>query len=179
MGMKVVVLYKSKYGSTRQYAEWLGESLQAPVFSIDGFSPSELAKYDLVIIGGWIRVGKITCAEFVIQNWEALKDKQVAVYSVSATKPGEPEVLEFYKSSFPDHMREKIRFFPLWGRFQSANTADKFLMLVPKTALRIKLLLAPTEGVRSRYRGITERFDHVERSALQPLIEYCKSLGAS
>ncbi|OGG47408.1 hypothetical protein A3D66_01440 [Candidatus Kaiserbacteria bacterium RIFCSPHIGHO2_02_FULL_50_9] len=176
MNKRTVVLYQSKYGSTKQYAEWLGESLGAPVFSIDGFSPEKLVRYDLVIVGGWIRIGKITCADFIAENWNLLKDKQVVVYSVSATKPGEPEVLDFYKSSFPLALRERIRFFPLWGRFRSADMADKFLMLVPKTALRIKLLLAPTEGVRSRYQGITERFDHVERTALQPLIEYCKSL---
>jgi len=30
----IAVIYKSKYGSTKKYAEWLGEDLQADVFEL-------------------------------------------------------------------------------------------------------------------------------------------------
>lgn len=32
---KTVVIYKSKHGSTKKYAEWIGEELECPVLSAD------------------------------------------------------------------------------------------------------------------------------------------------
>ena len=33
--MKAIVIYKGKYGSTAQYAEWIAEALYLPVLDID------------------------------------------------------------------------------------------------------------------------------------------------
>ncbi len=50
--MPILVLYKSKYGSTKQYAQWIGEALQAPVRSVDDVRDAELKDATTVIIGG-------------------------------------------------------------------------------------------------------------------------------
>ena len=45
---KTVVIYKSKHGSTKKYAEWIGEELECPVFSADDFSKKELEDYESI-----------------------------------------------------------------------------------------------------------------------------------
>src|SRR3989344_207432 len=166
---RVLIAYASRYGSTKQYANWLGESLGADVFPVEDIDPKQLENYDTVIVGGWVRIGKIMCADFVLHNWAVLKDKKVCIFSVSATKPTEDIIQEFYEKNFPGEIREKVTFFPLWGRFTELNFIDSFLTLVPKTAFYIKLFLAPSQKNRSVYQGLTEKFDHVERSALEPI----------
>src|SRR3989344_7706268 len=168
---RAAVIYASKYGSTKQYAEWIAETLPADIVSLDEVRPEDLKKYDLIIAGGWMRVGKIMCADFIIDNWEMLKEKKVVVFSVSATRPTEPVIQQFFEGSFPSTIHAQVRFFPLWGRFSEVDMADKFLMLVPRTPLSLKLLLAPSEESKSRYKEITQSFDHVERTSLQPLLQ--------
>lgn len=51
---KTVVIYKSKHGSTKKYAEWIGEELECPVLSADDFSKKELEDYENIIFGGCV-----------------------------------------------------------------------------------------------------------------------------
>ena len=56
---RTVVVYTSKYGATEQYARWIGEELDCPVFSLDKFSKGQLDNYDNIIYGGGVQAGGI------------------------------------------------------------------------------------------------------------------------
>jgi len=40
---KTVVIYKSKYGKTKQYAEWIAAELNAPLFDHTEIKPHQFA----------------------------------------------------------------------------------------------------------------------------------------
>src|SRR5574344_2552913 len=52
--MKAVVLYKSKYGTTKQYEEWIAEDLHADIFEADMFHGDDFEKYDRGTFGGGV-----------------------------------------------------------------------------------------------------------------------------
>lgn len=56
---KAIVIYSSKRGSTRQYAEWIAEDLSKQCeCKLVPFTESRninLYEYDLIVYGGWIR----------------------------------------------------------------------------------------------------------------------------
>ena len=176
MNERAAVIYKSKYGSTKQYAEWVGESLGIPVFSLDDVDREQVKDYDVVILGGYIRIGKIQVADFLVRNWDLLQNKKIILFSVSAARPTDPEVEKFYEENVPADIRAQIRFFPLWGRVSSIDLTDTLLLTVPRTANYIKFLLTPKAENRSDYGKSLEKFDHVERTALEPLLQYYRGL---
>ena len=45
----IVVVYQSKYGSTKKYASWLAEELACDIFERKRIKASELSKYDVII----------------------------------------------------------------------------------------------------------------------------------
>ncbi len=49
--MKPAVFYISHTGNTKRFAEAISELLQAPIFDIATASPSEVAVFDLLVIG--------------------------------------------------------------------------------------------------------------------------------
>lgn len=57
--MKSIVIYSSKRGSTKQYAEWIHEDLSkvcdCEIFSYADSKNINLYEYDLIVYGGWIR----------------------------------------------------------------------------------------------------------------------------
>ena len=55
--MKGLVIYKGKYGATKQYAMWIGQELQLSVASADRFPVDELSKYDYFILGSSVYIG--------------------------------------------------------------------------------------------------------------------------
>ncbi len=178
--MPALVLYKSKYGSTKQYAEWIGEALQAPVRSIDSVQEGELKEAGTVIIGGYVWVGKITAAPFLQKHWNILQGKRVALFSVSGSKPDDPEVQKYVEASLPADIHAAIRFFPLWGRHGKLDLRDRFMMWFPRTALRSKVRSGKTEAEREKARqdlaAITDMSDHVKRSAVEPIVTWAQSL---
>ena len=52
---KSIVIYTSKRGSTRQYAEWIAEDLGCEALPLSDAKGMDLHEYDCVIYGGWIR----------------------------------------------------------------------------------------------------------------------------
>ncbi len=57
--MKGLVIYKGRYGATKQYATWIGQELGLAVASADRFPLKELPKYDYFIIGSSVYIGKL------------------------------------------------------------------------------------------------------------------------
>lgn len=80
-----LVLYKSKYGTTRTYAEALGRALSCPALSVDNARPQDISLADTVIIGGSIRASGLGFARFVKANAQALQGKRLVFFAVGAS----------------------------------------------------------------------------------------------
>ncbi len=79
--MKILVTYKSKTGFTKKYAKWIAEELNCETKDIKNVSSKDVAKYDLVIHGGWIFGG-------VISGYKKIKSfapKRLIVFGVGFT----------------------------------------------------------------------------------------------
>ena len=50
--MKTIVVYRSKYGSTKAYAEWISEALGCEMIEFKEAKIEQLMKYDTIIYGG-------------------------------------------------------------------------------------------------------------------------------
>ena len=66
--MSGIIIYKSKYGSTRKYAEWLKEATGFVMAEAGKIKIGEVAKYDTIIYGGGIFAGGITGISFIKKN---------------------------------------------------------------------------------------------------------------
>ena len=95
---KTVVIYKSKHGSTKKYAEWIGEELECPVLSADDFSKKELEDYENIIFGGCVQAGGIMGFDLIKKNMRRLAGKklgEVQVLTAGAVK--EAGFLDYFK----------------------------------------------------------------------------------
>ena len=89
--MKGLVIYKGKYGATKQYAMWIGQELQLPVASADRFPVDELPKYDYFILGSSVYIGKLEIRDWVKKNFDLLQNKKILFFQVSASPPEQIE----------------------------------------------------------------------------------------
>ena len=72
--MKTLVLYESRYGSTKKYAEDIANRVGADVFPLKKFKWKTLLDYDIVVFGGWIKGGEIVGLNKFLQHWEDMKE---------------------------------------------------------------------------------------------------------
>jgi thioredoxin-related protein len=53
---KILIAYQSKYGSTKQYAEWIQKESNGDLVNIENGDKTDFALYDIIIIGSSVRV---------------------------------------------------------------------------------------------------------------------------
>jgi len=68
----ILIAYLSKYGSTAQYAQWIQQETKGDLVNIETVNEPDLAGYDIIIIGGYIRAGHIVVAPFIKNHWGIL-----------------------------------------------------------------------------------------------------------
>ena len=166
--IKILIVYQSKYGSTKQYAEWIQKESNGDLVNIENGDNLDLAGYDIIIIGGSVRVGNIVIVPFIEDHWSIMKGKKVILFTTSATPPRHPKIQSIYEKSLPEEIRKEIKFFPLHGRISKANLTlwDQFLIAIGK-------IMEQDETLK---KDMGKDFDGVRRENLSPLLEYLEEV---
>ena len=106
--MKGIIVYKGKYGATRQYAQWLGEELNLPVFPAADLQTDSLLQCDFIIIGSSVYIGKLQISKWLSNNQAAIRGKKIFFFQVAATPPEKKEKLNgYFRSGVPGEIREQ------------------------------------------------------------------------
>lgn len=127
--MKGLVIYKGKYGATKQYAMWIGQELGLPVASADRFPVDELPKYDYFVIGSSVYIGQLEIKKWLRKNLDVLINKKNFLFQVAASPATDIEKRESYNTqSIPLSIKVKAFFLP--GRMikRNLNWFDRFIL---------------------------------------------------
>ena len=76
--MDGVILYQSKYGAAKKYADWLAEETGYPCMETKKADIKEIEKYDTIILGGGIYASGIAGLSFLKRNIGKLTGKNSA-----------------------------------------------------------------------------------------------------
>ena len=88
MNKRAIVLYTSKRGATRQYAEWIAQSLECECAALKDFDKETIPEYDLIIYGSWLRGSGIVDFDKIEPYLEGSKDHTILfVTGVSEYNP--------------------------------------------------------------------------------------------
>ncbi|SJZ63912.1 Protoporphyrinogen IX oxidase, menaquinone-dependent (flavodoxin domain) [Chitinophaga eiseniae] len=94
--MRGIIIFQSKYGATRQYANRISKTLQIPAIAAGEVTPSQLAAADFVILGTSIYIGRMLLRGWLEQQAPILKGKPLFLFVVCATKAEKQEKLNSY-----------------------------------------------------------------------------------
>lgn len=161
--MKGIIIYNSKYGSTRQYGEWLGENLQLPLVHTAAISKEELAGFDYFIIGSAVYMGKLSTRHWLRDNLPWLSRKRIFFFQVAGTPVEEAEKRNAYdRDSIPPELAANSHSFYLPGRLQTGKLGWKDRLIV-----KMMHFLTKKKGAQQRA-GLD--YDGVNRQALQGIL---------
>jgi len=108
---KVAVIYKSKYGTTKRYAQWIAQALDAPIFDASSIQPSQLSNYDTVIYGGGLYARGIDGVKLVTESF----DKTLVLFTVGLADPKITDYTPILEKTFTPEQLSKIKVFHLRG----------------------------------------------------------------
>lgn len=177
--MSTIVIYKSKYGGTKTYADWIGEELSCPVLDAKSVKPEDLKAYDTIIYGGGLYAEVIAGVTLITKNLNMLKGKKIIVFTTGLTPP---DCRDYYdklvlEKNFKNGVQKNIRIFNFPGKM----ILDE-LSLPHKTAIKaLKKLMSkkesPTEMERLLIDLCDADGDFTDKSQITELIEYTKQGG--
>ena len=175
--MNAIVLYRSKYGSTKAYAEWIAEELGCKAVDAKGVKINDLLSYDTIVYGGGLYAEIIAGVTLITKNMDKLAGKKIAVYSTGITPL---EYREYYddmviKKNFTPEMMEKIKVFNYLGKMILEE-----MSLPHRTALKaLKKLMSgkenPTEMEKLLVELCDANGDFTDREAIKELVEYVRA----
>lgn len=110
--MKVAIVYFSLLGTSKKYASWLCEALNADLLQFRQATDQRLRSYDAVVVlsgtfGGWMPL-----VGFLKKHWPALNTKKVVAVASGSVPPELPASQTAYES-IPQEIRQQIAFFKL------------------------------------------------------------------
>lgn len=172
--MNAIVIYKSKYGSTKQYAEWIAESLSCNAVEAKSIKAEDLNVFDTIIYGGGLYAEIINGVSLITKNSELLKDKKIAVFSTGITPL---DCKDYYdkmvvEKNFKNGIPENVKIFNFMGKMILEE-----LSFVHRTSLKaLKKLMSgkenPTEMEKLLVDLCDADGDFSDKTQIAPLLEY-------
>ena len=175
--MKNIVIYKSKTGFTKKYAQWIAEDLSADIFDVSKVTMSILTSYDTIIYGGSLYAGGIIGVKLIKENINKLKDKKVVVFATGASPLREDVMNEVRNKNFTKEQQEDIKFFYLRGGFNYSklNPFDKFLMILLKWKIKNKKKEELTNDEIGMLTAYDKPVDFTMKKNIERIITYVNS----
>ena len=174
--MNAVVIYKSRYGSAKQYAEWIADELSCDIRNEKETKIGDILKYDTIIYGGGLYAEVIAGIGLITKNLDKLKTKKIAVFSTAITPLEYREYYDKYviEKNFKQGVSENIKIFNFIGKM----LLDE-LTPVHRTALKtLKKIMSGKENPTEMERLLVDLCDYndnkMDKSYIKPLIDYVR-----
>jgi len=171
--MKILLIYKSKTGYTKKYADWICEEINCRLENISNMKNINFSNYDLVIYGSRIHAGKIDGLEKIKRLNLGSK---LILFATGATPKETDSIKEMWKNNLSEEELITVKhfYFPAGLNYEKMGFLDKTMMRMASMMLEKKKNKSrEEEGMQN---SIKKSYDISDKSRIKPLVEYIKSL---
>jgi menaquinone-dependent protoporphyrinogen IX oxidase len=175
---KTLIIYFSKYGSTKKYAELISSELNADIYSIKNVNISDLINYDTIILGSGLYAGKIQGINIIIDNFEKIQDKKIVLFTCGlADYKNVENVNNIHKrlvKIIPENIMQNIKVYYLQGgiNYKKLNMKHKLMMWL------LKILTMRNKNMNGEDKEFIETYgktlDFTCKENIIELVKYCK-----
>ncbi|MCL1948424.1 MAG: flavodoxin domain-containing protein [Turicibacter sp.] len=174
---KIAVIYKSRYGATKQYAEWIAEELGAELLNVSQVDAKTLGAYDTVIYGGALYAGGI----IGYKGFDFSQVRELVLFTVGLFDPEHTAFWPLLSKGLPMEYSKEVKTFHLQGsiNYEKLSFAHQAMM----AGLKDYVLQVPDELQSDDDRLLLKTYggslDLTDRLSVQPLIEHVTRGGAA
>ncbi|MFA5406630.1 MAG: flavodoxin domain-containing protein [Candidatus Nanoarchaeia archaeon] len=110
--MKTIIAYKTRCGSTKEYAQLLSKALKCKAFEMD--SIKDLNCDRLIVMSG-VYAGQMPLVSFVKSNWKKIKGKELIMIAVGLVDEHHwwSKISYFF---IPHKIKKQAKYFKIIGR---------------------------------------------------------------
>lgn len=170
--MKTIVVYKSKTGYTKKYAEWIAEELNCDIK--ENASLGDIIGYDMIILGGGVYAGGLNGLKLITKNLDKLSDKKLILFAVGANPGRDKDTIPYWNKLLSEEQQKSIGHFFLRGGFDFSKLkgADKLMMSMIKKHLQ--KIDDPSDDDKGMLDAYDTPVDFTDKANIKELLEYAK-----
>lgn len=173
---KIVVIYQSHYGTTKKYAGWIAEELNADLYEKKELNQNKLKDYEIIIFGGALYAGGIKGISIIKDNFNLIKDKKLIVFTCGLADPKDQDNLKGLRKSiakaFTDEEQKNIECFHVRGGidYRKLNIVHKMMMAMLKHQLMKKDPALLKEEDKQMLDTYGKRVDFTDKTTIEPIL---------
>ena len=172
MEQQVIVLYLSKTGFTKWYAECIAKEIGCRSMDIRTANSKTLSGYDTVIFGGRAHAGRLGGLVRAKKLFGESGAKNLMVFTTGATpNHAESTITAFWENNLTKEELKSIPHFYMQSglRYENMGFVDKLMMKGFSSMLRKKKDLTDEEKAMAQV--VEHSCDYTSRAYIQPLID--------
>lgn len=173
--MNGVILYQSKYGATKKYAQWLSGETGFPILETKKAKMEDIRQFDTIILGGGVYASGVAGLSFLKKNMAALQGRKIMVFFVGASPYDETDFQAVVQHNMKDALRD-IPCFYCRGAFDmdAMTVVDRSLCRMLQKAVEKKKPEELENWEKALMAAKDESCDWTDRKYLQPILQKLK-----
>lgn len=173
--MKGIILYQSKYGATKRYADWLAEETGFDCIETKKAKIEDVRQYDTVILGGGIYASGIAGLSFLRKNISQLLEKKVVVFCCGASPYDETAFQQIVDHNLKDSLAGLPCFYcrGAWD-MEHMSFTDRNLCKMLQKAVAKKNPDDYEIWEKALMEAGNQKCDWTDKSYLEPILEAVK-----
>lgn len=175
---KGIILYQSKYGATKKYAEWLREATQFECVETKKADINKVKEYDVIIIGGGVYASGVAGISFLKKNIGVLKGRNIIAFCVGASPYDEKMFTEARNRNFKGEL-ENIPLFYCRGAWneEAMTFKDRTLCKLLKKVVSKQDPSTYEPWQEALMEAIGQSCDWTDKKYIEPILECVRSLA--
>ena len=170
--MKGIILYTSKYGATKRYADWIAEETGFDCVETKKAKIEDVRKYDIIILGGGIYASGIAGLSFLKKNIEQLQGKKVLVFCDGASPYEEEAFQQIVAHNMKDELEDIPCFYCRGGWDMDAmGFVDRNLCKILRKAVAKKNPKDYEIWEKALMEAGDEKCDWTDKAYIAPILE--------
>lgn len=178
-----VVIYYSKYGHTRTYAEWIQEALQCDMIPANKIDIDQLKDYETIIFGHSVFAGRYKFGPKFSDIMKAYPNKNYVFFSVNlaATDTSEADrqqLTDKVETALGADNMKKIKLFFMRGGidYSKLNLLHRLMMWILIGMLKSKKPHDQSEADKLMIEAYGDRLNFMSQDQINDLLAYVKGL---
>lgn len=135
--MRTIIIYNSKTGYTKSYAEMLSKELEAEAVEMKALKSVKLNDYDTILYGAGVMAGNINGLKKMIKQLKMTTGKNIILFAVGANAPSKKNIDDLIEKNLKANGIEYPLFY-LQGGFDPEKLGAVYRVMLGKISKRIK-----------------------------------------
>ncbi len=173
--MKTVIVYKSKTGFTKRYAEMIAKEVSCDIIELKKVKAEKLAEYDTVVFGTRFFAGMVDEFKKAKELFEKSGAKKYVVFATGATPNAAEDIVnDVWKNNFTPEELEAIPHFYMQSGICYEKMPFMEKMMMKMAAKMMKNQKEKDEMAQGFEEALKGSFDITDKVYIEPIVEYLK-----